>query len=102
MTHSAGSGNYWEAIKGSTNEIQAGGGVLFCMQYAASHDIDDMKGKFNHALKMQIQIVSTAGWDEGRVVGDAGFKAMFPTGNRLPGVVSHDGLLQVESLCEKQ
>jgi hypothetical protein len=57
-------GNYWEAIKGSTNEIQAGGGVLFCMNYADSHDIDGMKGKFNHALKMQIQIISTAGWDE--------------------------------------
>jgi D-serine deaminase-like pyridoxal phosphate-dependent protein len=57
----AGSGNYWEAIKGSTNEIQAGGGVLFCMNYADSHDVEGMAGKFQHALKMQIQIISIAG-----------------------------------------
>lgn len=57
----AGSGNYWEAVKGSTNEIQAGGGVLFCMNYADSHDVEGQAGKFQHALKMQIQIISVAG-----------------------------------------
>jgi|EP01043_Picozoa_sp_COSAG02_P069660 D-serine deaminase-like pyridoxal phosphate-dependent protein len=57
----AGSGNYWEAIKGSTNEIQAGGGVLFCMNYADSHNVEGQAGKFQHALKMQIQIISIAG-----------------------------------------
>jgi D-serine deaminase-like pyridoxal phosphate-dependent protein len=63
----AGSGNYWEALKGSTNEIQAGGGVLFCMNYAESHDVDAQRGKFQHALKMQIQIISTAGQSDTRV-----------------------------------
>ena len=57
----AGSGNYWEAIKGSTNEIQAGGGVLFCMNYADSHNVEGQAGKFQFALKMQIQIISIAG-----------------------------------------
>ena len=57
----AGSGNYWEAVKGSTNEIQAGGGVLFCMNYADSHNVDGQAGKFQYALKMQIQIISVAG-----------------------------------------
>ena len=112
----AGSGNYWEAVKGSTNEIQAGGGVLFCMNYAESHDVDGQAGKFQHALKMQIQIISIAGTksaalsrraslydsdsdmyageDEGRVVGDAGFKTMFPSGGRLPNVISHEGLVR--------
>ena len=63
----AGSGNYWEAVKGSTNEIQAGGGVLFCMNYADSHDVEGQAGRFQYALKMQIQIISIAGAPPGNV-----------------------------------
>ena len=50
--------------------------MLFCMQYKDSHNVDEQRDRFQHAIKMQIQIVSVAGEDEGRVVGDAGFKTM--------------------------
>ena len=46
------------------------------MQYKDSHNVDEQRDRFQHAIKMQIQIVSVAGEDEGRVVGDADFKTM--------------------------
>ena len=41
--------------------LNAHAGVLFCMNYAESHDVDGQRGKFQHALKMQVQIISVAG-----------------------------------------
>ncbi len=34
------------------------------MQYKDSHNVDEQRDRFQHAIKMQIQIVSVAGEDE--------------------------------------
>jgi D-serine deaminase-like pyridoxal phosphate-dependent protein len=81
LVSGSGSGNYFVSKDlGTTNEIQAGGGVLHCMQYATSMNGHDKEPDHRNSIQLACQIISLAGFDEGRAIGDAGFKTMFPSG----------------------
>ena len=98
LVSGSGSGNYFVSKDlGTTNEIQAGGGVLHCMQYATSMNGHDKEPDHRNSIQLACQIISLAGFDEGRAIGDAGFKTMFPSGGVMPTVLSHPGL-RVKSL----
>lgn len=81
-----GTGNYWFNIAlGSTNELQAGGGVLLDLTYQDKMKVPDHQ----QSLFIQAQIVSTA--VEGRAVADMGWKGSgMHTG--LPEVASPPGV----------
>ena len=100
----AGSGNYVQhAALGGVNEVQAGGGSLFCQTYelyaaAATADGGPPPTAHRRSLLLLTQVVSVASQSSSRrAVGDAGFKATFPTNGGLPRCLSHPAI-QVTAL----